>query len=104
MGEGWVCDRKKKRRPFPHYTFVVAASVPLRSALPGCGSHYHLPPSGLFSILENRPDFLREKTTLPGKKNTGKTKGRRRATAPGATAPPKKQNKTQKQDRVGPLH
>lgn len=92
---GWWCDRKKNkknkknRRPFPHYSFVVA-SAPL------CSPWVWLPlpfaPSGLFSILENRPDFLREKTTLPGKK----TQGRRREASghgSGATAPQKKQHK-----------
>lgn len=81
---GWWCDRKKNnkkknRRPFPHYSFVVA-SAPL------CSPWVWLPlpfaPSGLFSILENRPDFLREKTTLPGKKNR-EDGGRRRGTVPG---------------------
>lgn len=71
--------KKKNRRPFPHYSFVVA-SAPL------CSPWVWLPlpfaPSGLFSILENMPDFLREKTTLPGKKNR-EDGGRRRGTAPG---------------------
>lgn len=96
--------KKRKRRPFPHYSFVVASepAAQLGSARLSLGVApiTICPPQACFPCWKTGQISSVRKQLYLGKKNTGKTKGRRRGHGSGGDGPSQK-NKTQKQNCVG---